>query len=363
MHQKSVHPSIFDCIGDTPLVPVSLRPGGPVVHCKLEYMNPSGSVKDRIARAILQNAWRRGEIDERTTIVEASSGSTSIALAHACCHMGLHFKAVLPAGASLERRLTIMAHGGEVETVPDDAGMDAARERACQLGSRPGFFYADQFKNPDNWKAHAETADEILRALPKPDMVVSGIGTGGTLVGAHRRFREKGLDVRPVVARIRQPITYLLSIGFTCPGFDCHYLDLLREDRGFADRVTEVEVDEFEAIDCMFRLWERGFPVGPASAVNFLAAAKALGGHTDPRTAVTIFTDRLERYFSTQLVDRLKEKVQRQIEAEKRNALKNELRSEILAEIRSAYFQENGSPLAAPRAESTPVGSADSAQL
>jgi cysteine synthase len=123
---------------------VSLDRGGPVVYCKLEYMNPSGSLKDRIARGILQNAWKRGQIDEHTTVVEKSSGSTSIAQAHACCHMGLRFRAVLPAGASLERRLTTMAHGGEVETVPEDAGLDAARQRAEELAEPPGYFCADQ---------------------------------------------------------------------------------------------------------------------------------------------------------------------------------------------------------------------------
>src|SRR5581483_10151589 len=118
MARKLKHPRIFDAIGNTPLVPVSHGPDGPIVHCKLAYMNPSGCLKDRSARSFLLNAWRHGQIDESRTVVGASSGSPSIALAHACCHMGLRFRAVLPAAASLERRLTIMAHGGEVDTVP-----------------------------------------------------------------------------------------------------------------------------------------------------------------------------------------------------------------------------------------------------
>src|SRR4051794_39997007 len=133
-------------VGPTPLVPVQLDPGLPPVWCKLEFLNPSGSTKDRIARFILEKAWRLGRVSAGSRVVEASSGSTSIALALACAQMGLKFLAVMPEGVSSERVYLIRAYGGSVATTPKDAGMRGAmaeverlgRSRACSYhGSSP----------------------------------------------------------------------------------------------------------------------------------------------------------------------------------------------------------------------------------
>src|SRR5215211_5278702 len=105
-------------IGPTPLVPICLDPGQPAVWCKLEFLNPSGSTKDRIARFILEKAWRQGRLQASDLVVEASSGSTSIALALACAQMGLRFLAVMPEGVSSERVMIIKAYGGEVRLTP-----------------------------------------------------------------------------------------------------------------------------------------------------------------------------------------------------------------------------------------------------
>src|SRR4029453_18009877 len=113
-------------LGPTPLVPVRLDPDGPPIWCKLEFLNPSGSTKDRIARYMLEKAWRQGELVPGGEVIEASSGSTSIALALACAQMGLRFTAVMPEGVTGERILTIRAYGGDVVLVPRDAGVHGA---------------------------------------------------------------------------------------------------------------------------------------------------------------------------------------------------------------------------------------------
>src|SRR6478672_8431334 len=120
----------LQAVGPTPLVPVKLEESGPTIWCKLEFLNPSGSTKDRIARYMLEKAWRLGELCPGGEVIEASSGSTSIALALACAQMGLRFTAVMPEGVTDERLLTIRAYGGDVVLVPRETGVRGAIARA-----------------------------------------------------------------------------------------------------------------------------------------------------------------------------------------------------------------------------------------
>src|SRR5882762_6665396 len=124
-------------VGPTPLVPVQLAVTRPPVWCKLEFLNPSGSTKDRIARFILEKAWRQGRLKCGDLVVEASSGSTSIALALACAQMGLRFRAVMPEGVSNERVLIIRAYGGDVAFTPAALGIRGAIAEVERLGSKP----------------------------------------------------------------------------------------------------------------------------------------------------------------------------------------------------------------------------------
>src|SRR5206468_3933899 len=136
-------------VAPTPLVPVQLDAGEPVVWCKLEFLNPSGSTKDRIARFILEKAWRLGRLAAGDLVVEASSGSTSIALALACAQMGLRFRAVMPEGVSNERVFLIRAYGGEVAFTRSADGIRGAIKEAERLTGEPGVFLPRQFANPD----------------------------------------------------------------------------------------------------------------------------------------------------------------------------------------------------------------------
>src|SRR5438067_3319151 len=149
-------------VAPTPLVPVQLDAGEPAVWCKLEFLNPSGSTKDRIARFILEKAWRQGRLRPADRVVEASSGSTSIALALACAQMGLKFLAVMPEGVSNERVFIIRAYGGDVKFTPAAGGIRGAIAEVERLGNEPGVFLPKQFANGDNAEAHRlGTAREV----------------------------------------------------------------------------------------------------------------------------------------------------------------------------------------------------------
>jgi cysteine synthase A len=159
------------------LVPVQLRSGEPIIWAKLEFLNPSGSTKDRIARFILEKAWREGFIDKGTTVIEASSGSTSIAMALVCAQLGVRFIAVMPEGVSNERTLMIKAFGGEIRLTPPEGGIHAAIQETERLAREMKVFLPKQFTNEDNAMAHRMgTAREILEQLPAKtvDAVVSG---------------------------------------------------------------------------------------------------------------------------------------------------------------------------------------------
>src|SRR3954470_12884996 len=178
-------------VAPTPLVPVQLDATLPPVWCKLEFLNPSGSTKDRIARFILEKAWRQGRVSAISLVVEASSGSTSIALALACAQMGLRFLAVMPEGVTQERITTIRAYGGEVVLVPKNIGMPGAMAKAAELAKEHKGFATRQFENPDNSEAHRVwTGQEVLAQIPGGIVhgVVSGVGTGGTIVGLYEAF-------------------------------------------------------------------------------------------------------------------------------------------------------------------------------
>jgi cysteine synthase A len=311
----------------TPLVPVRLDDADPLIWCKLEFLHPSGSTKDRIARHILGKAWRQGRLKRGDLVVEASSGSTSIAMALACAQLGLHFTAVMPQGVSRERVLMIRAYGGDVRFCPAADGVAGAVAETQRLAAETGAFLPSQFDNPDNAEAHRTgTAQEILRQIQElnVDAVVSGVGTGGTLVGLYQGMIDAGCRVVPVLAR---PIEGLPLCGVECvsatrPGIgerphSCRI-------PGVADCVSQIfrranlpglmtiDVPDEEAIAAARALIRLGFPVGPSSGLNYRAAVQAYRriGREDA-TVVTVFPDRMERYFSTELFATERRDIQR----------------------------------------------------
>ena len=296
-------------LGSTPLVPVT-RPGsgGAAIWCKLEFLNPSGSTKDRIARYILEKAWREGRIGPGSNVVEASSGSTSIAMALACAQMGIGFTAVMPEGVSNERVLIIRAYGGQILLTPKADGIRGAIEETERLARETGAFLPRQFSNPDNAQAHRTgTAREILDQLPggAVDAVVSGVGTGGTLVGLYQGFCEGGCQVKPIAARPVNLVEGSLG-GVECcsfssriPGVVDSMSSIFRPEE--LPGLETIEVRDGEALAATRDLIRMGFPVGPSSGLNYRAAEIAAARLPPGAQIVTVFPDRMERYFSTEL--------------------------------------------------------------
>lgn len=288
-------------------MPVQLDPREPVVWCKLEFLNPSGSTKDRLARFVLEKAWRQGRVKSGDLVIEASSGSTSIAFALACAQLGLRFLAVMPEGVSNERVLIIKGYGGQVRFSPKADGIRGAIAETERLAKEHDAFLPKQFSNLDNAEAHRVcTAREVLDQMPggNVDAVVSGVGTGGTLVGLFQGVCSGGCRAIPVLAR---PVNLDSSKDVECcsfsariPGVADSISTIFRED--VLPGLMTIEVKDEEALDTTRRLISRGFPVGPSSGLNLCAAIETHRRLGDPSGAiVTVFPDRMERYFSTEL--------------------------------------------------------------
>lgn len=308
----------LDAWPPTPLTRVALNPNAPCILAKLEFMNPGGSTKDRIANHILTKAYQSGAIAPGGTVVEASSGSTSIAMAMVCAQLGLKFIAVMPAGVSSERTLIIQAYGGEVHAACEDATMADCINESRRLAEELGAFLPAQFENPDNAEAHRlGTAREIIEQLQGQSIhaVVAGVGTGGTLVGLYHGLRDHGHKATPFLAKPIASTGNTLAPGCfdhaeccssyskRIPGvIDC--MSRLFQPDQF-DGLQTIDIPDEEAIDTARQLIRLGFPVGPSSGLNFAAAARAYESlqkqGIERPNVLTVFCDRMERYFSTEL--------------------------------------------------------------
>jgi cysteine synthase A len=293
-------------VGRPPLVQVRLAAKQPAIWCKLEFLNPSGSTKDRIAHFILEKACRQGQIGPGSTVVEASSGSTSIAMALACAQLGIHFVAVMPEGVSNERSLIIRSFGGKVVFTPKSEGILGALAGAEREAKARNAFLPRQFENQDNAAAHRfGTALEIISQIPggTVDAVVSGVGTGGTLVGLFQGFCDCGCRVTPFAARPISgksvPDVECSSFSTRIPGVVEGLSQIFRKEA--LPGLVELEVDDQEALETARQLIRLGFPVGPSSGLNYLAAVQAARQLPEGSQVVTVLPDRMERYFSTEL--------------------------------------------------------------
>jgi cysteine synthase A len=207
--------NIADCVGNTPILRLArLEPDGVELYGKLEAFNPGGSVKDRIGVAMLDAAEREGQIEPgRTTIVEATSGNTGIALAFCCAAKGYDLAIFLPQGMSREREALLRLYGARVEIVESLGGMNEAVDAARAAARGSDVFLPDQFSNPANPEAHRTgTGPEILAALDgRVDVFVSGVGTGGTITGVGEAL--KATNPRAQVIGVEPSASAVLSGG------------------------------------------------------------------------------------------------------------------------------------------------------
>ncbi|MDE6565878.1 MAG: cysteine synthase family protein, partial [Clostridia bacterium] len=189
---------MMDTLGNTPLVFVD-EVNGNKIYAKLEYYNPTGSIKDRPAYYMIKKALERGDIKEGATIIEPTSGNTGIGLAFMCARMGMKAILTLPESMSLERRQILAALGAELVLTPKALGMQGAIDKAEELHKAiENSFVPNQFSNPDNALAHYETtAPEIFSQL-KVDFIVDGIGSGGTLMGISKFVKDNKIPSKIV---------------------------------------------------------------------------------------------------------------------------------------------------------------------
>jgi cysteine synthase len=241
--------NISEHVGNTPMVGLTRVLGGAAegveVFAKLEAYNPGGSVKDRIGVAMIEAAEREGRIEPgRTTIVEATSGNTGIALAFVCAAKGYELVLTLPQGMSRERTGLLRLYGARVEEVESLGGMDEAMAAARRLAGGDDAFLPDQFSNPANPEIHRRTtAPEILDALDgRVDVLVAGVGTGGTITGVGEVLKERNADA--LVVAVEPASSPVLSGGSPGP----HKIQGI--GAGFVPEVLNREVlDEIIAVE------------------------------------------------------------------------------------------------------------------
>lgn len=290
-------------IGRTPLVALESMTRGldRVVWVKLESRNLGGSVKDRPARYMVEQAERNGELAPGGRIVEATSGNTGIALAQIGVLKGYPVVIVMPEGVSQERVYHLKALGAEVELTPARDGMAGAIRRAeTLLSERPGSFMPRQFENPANPDSHYRTTGpEIVEALGgTPDGFVAGIGTGGTITGVGRFLKEQGEGI-PVWG-VEPESSPVLSGGAPGPhriqGIGAGFVPRIL-DRSVVTRIFTVT--DRQAIDTAGRLArEEGILAGISSGANVFAAIALARTLPEGSRVVTVVCDSYERYFS-----------------------------------------------------------------
>ena len=232
MGSRALAPSLLDLVGSTPLVELSrLAPAGTRLFAKLEGQNPSGSIKDRVAKAMIEAAEASGELEPGRELLEPTSGNTGISLALVARLKGYGLTCVLPENATEERRRLLRLYGAEIVESPAAEGSNGAVRVALELAERwPRLYMPVQYANEANPRAHYEgTGAEIAEALDRVDCLVAGLGTGGTLMGAGDRLRESFPDV--VIAAAEplpgDPVMGLRSLedGYVPPILDVSKLD------------------------------------------------------------------------------------------------------------------------------------------
>ncbi len=300
--------SILDTIGNTPLIEINTLNPNPKVKilAKLEYFNPGGSVKDRIALFMIEDGEKSGKLTLDKTVIEATSGNTGIGLALVCSVKGYKLLLTMSEAVSVERQKILKARGADILLTPGHLGTDGAIEEAYRLAreNSESYFMTDQFNNEANWQAHYfGTAEEIWKDTDgKVDIFVAGVGTGGTITGVGEVLKNRKASVK--VVAIEPADSPVLSGGEAGPhmiqgigaGFVPGVLDM--------DIVDEVvQIGNKESFGMAKRLAkEEGILAGISSGAAAAAAAKVAKREENAgKLIVVVLPDTAERYLSTEL--------------------------------------------------------------
>lgn len=296
--------SVTELVGNTPLLKLNkmVPEGAADVYVKLESMNVGGSIKDRIALNMIEEAEKAGELKEGDTIVEATSGNTGVGLAMVAAAKGYKAVFIMPDTLSKERRALMKAYGADLELTPGENGMPGSIERALELAEQDNFFMPSQFKNPANPSAHIKTTGpEIIEAFDgkTPDAFVAGVGTGGTVTGVGK------------VLKLQNPSTQIIAVEpeesailsgkekgkHKIQGIGAGFIpDILEQD--VYDEVLTVSSEE--AIETTRRVaCEEGLLLGVSGGANITAAIRVAQKLGKGKRVVTIGCDTGERYLST----------------------------------------------------------------
>ncbi len=296
--------NILDLIGNTPIV--SLEPStGMNIFAKAEFLNPGGSIKDRVAKNMIEQAEKRGVLKKGMTIVEPTSGNTGIGLALCGVRMGYNVIIVMPENMSEERKKIIRALGADLVLTPAKESLDGAVNEATRIASQSDeYFVPQQFENPDNPRIHyLTTGPEIYEQLDgKVDIFVSGLGSGGTLQGTTEFLKEKNPNLISVAV---EPKNVSALLGDE-PGL--HQIQGIGDgfipsvlDTSLIDEIVTVTDDDAIGTTRMLAR-EQGLMCGTSSGANIWACMKMAKKYGKSKVIATVLPDRMERYFSTGLL-------------------------------------------------------------
>ena len=293
-----LYASVIDLIGDTPLVDISALSPNPQVRilAKLEGQNPGGSVKDRAAKAMVEEAEKEGLLEPGQVILESSSGNTGIALAMIAKVRGYHLKVVLPENVSPERRQMLEVWGAEIISSPGSEGSNGAMRKAQRIAAEnPEWWFPYQYGNHANPKAHYEgTGPEIWRDCPEITHFVAGLGTSGTLVGVGRFLKERNPAVQ--IWAIEPPAGEMVD---GLKNFDEGFVPpIFTESDGYELLDRKKIVGPRESIEWTRRLIDVGIFAGISSGAAVAGAVKC-AADIDEGVVVTLLADAGWKYLST----------------------------------------------------------------
>ncbi len=303
-----VEENVLDLIGNTPVVKLNKMPdkNSAEVYCKLEFFNPLGSVKDRIALYMIEDAERSGQIHPGDTLIEPTSGNTGIGLAYVSAVKGYKLILVMPDTMSKERIKILKALGAQVLLTGGELGMKGAVEKAAEMEKENGYFCPGQFTNHANPEAHRKTtAREILRQVPEIDVFVAGVGTGGTITGVGEVLKKEIKEKEILIVAVEPAGSPVLSGGSPGPhkiqGIGAGFVPEVLNIKIIDEIITVKNEDAFSTSRRLAR--EEGIFAGVSSGAALWAALKIAKGLPEEKKIVAILPDTGERYLSTDLFD------------------------------------------------------------